>query len=126
MKPRTIYLACPYTHPNPRVRQERHDAAVAAAGLLMSTGARIFCPIAHTHNIDLHLQEQGIEIEHEEWLAQDKPFILGCDLLIVLMFPGWEASTGVRHEVDLFKKLSKPIMYLGMDDFNRMMGGPAT
>ncbi len=46
-----IYLASPYSHDDPAVRQERFDAACRAAAELVRQGKTVFRPVAHSHAI---------------------------------------------------------------------------
>lgn len=41
-----IYLASPYSHPAPAVRQERYEAACAATATLTREGHPVFSPIS--------------------------------------------------------------------------------
>jgi hypothetical protein len=40
-----IYLASPFTHDDPAVRQQRFEAACRAAAILISQGKTVFSPI---------------------------------------------------------------------------------
>jgi hypothetical protein len=44
-----IYLASPYSHPNPAVREQRFQAACQAAAALLRSGQAVFAPIVHSH-----------------------------------------------------------------------------
>lgn len=44
MKTDRIYLAVPYTHPAPEVRQARFEAVTRGAVALMRRGYMVFCP----------------------------------------------------------------------------------
>lgn len=46
-----IYLASPYSHPDPAVEELRFEAACEAACKLMQQGHHVFSPIAHTHPV---------------------------------------------------------------------------
>lgn len=120
MSIRYAYIATPYTHADPRKREERHDASVVVSALLLRLGLRLFNPIGHTHLMDTKLREWGVDISHAEWLEQDKPFAINADVLIVLMVPGWQESAGVSREIAFFSKMKRPILYLDMDDFHLM------
>ena len=106
------YLASPYSHPDPAVREERFRLAVAAAAKLMKQGEIVFCPIAHSHCIDLKFDspESG-----EFWKRQDWPMLRGADRLVVLMIDGWEESDGIMHEVGVAKNIGIPVGYMYAD-----------
>ena len=44
-----IYLASPYSQPDPVICEERFHSACTADGRLMQGGLAVFCPIAHGH-----------------------------------------------------------------------------
>ena len=50
-KPELIYLASPYSDPDPWVKENRFLAVCTKAAKMMSEGAYVFSPIAHTHPI---------------------------------------------------------------------------
>lgn len=102
------YLASPYSHPDPKVRQERFEAACKAAAELMKMGKKVFAPIAYTHPLEAHTGEQS----HDWWMSQDYPFLMVANELIVLMLPGWEQSKGVAEEVRFFKLTGRPVNYM--------------
>lgn len=111
-----VYLASPYTPVGPmsaeeayRVRDERYQAACRAASALMRRGYVIFCPIAHSHGIDLYFQVPGTG---EFWKRQDEPYLEACERLIVLQLPGWGLSGGVAHEIAVAARRGIPIEYV--------------
>jgi len=46
-----IYLATPYSDPDPEVREFRYREVNKAAAQLISEGHHVFSPISHTHPI---------------------------------------------------------------------------
>lgn len=103
------YLASPYTHSDPAVREQRYRDACRAAAALMSRGDVVFSPIAHSHPIEL---AAGVVNDGEFWKRQDAPYLEACTKLLVLMLPGWKHSTGVYHEVDRAMQRGIPIEYV--------------
>jgi hypothetical protein len=104
-----VYLACPYTHPDPRVRVDRFLTVSRVAGSLMRQGMHVFSPITHSHPI-----AEMVEMpwEWEFWEDQDKAFLRQCSRLIVLQLPGWEASRGVNAEIKIAESLGIPVEYM--------------
>jgi len=43
------YLCAPYSHPDPKVREARVDAADMMAAQLMEQGYIVFSPLSHSH-----------------------------------------------------------------------------
>ncbi len=106
-----VYLASPYSDPDPVVRQARYDAACRAAAWLIRQGHLVFSPIAHTHGISRY----GLPGDWKFWERHDRRMLQCCDRLVVLTLDGWRQSRGVQAEVAIARKLGKPVGYLAPD-----------
>lgn len=101
-----IYLAAPYTHINPAVREERFLQARAFTIQMLRATFPIFSPIVY-----------GKDMEHqmgylfENWQVLNDAMIKACECVWVLRLDGWEESRGVNHEIALARKLHKNIAY---------------
>lgn len=103
------YLATPYSR-YPRGIARAFDAACWQSGLLIRAGVAVFSPIAHTHPIAIH---SGIDpLDHGIWMPLDAPMMDAARGLIVCMMTGWDASYGVGVEIEAFKRVRKPIIYM--------------
>jgi len=103
-----IYLASPYTHPDPDVRQARFDAACRAAAHLIRLGKTVFSPIAHSHAICRY----GVPLDWRFWERHDRRYLEVCDEVVVLALKGWRESRGVQAEIAIARELSKPVSFL--------------
>ena len=104
------YLASPYSHPDEAVRAARFDRVVREAAKLMQRGECVFCPIAHSHPIDLVLPKiEG----HSFWMGQDIPILRHAQKMKVLMLEGWEKSVGIAQELEFCRDAHIPIEYIG-------------
>lgn len=101
-----VYLACPYTHPDPKVRLERFEAVNRVAGRLIEAGFHAFSPISMTHPIALAC---GLEGDSEYWKPFNHAFIDVCDELLVLRIDGWKESEGVIGEIVYALSQSKQV-----------------
>lgn len=99
-----IYLACPYSHPDPRVREYRFEAANWAAAKLMSEGHHVFSPISHSHPI----AQYGLPKNWDFWRDYDELFVKLCTRVVVLKLDGWRKSVGVMAEIALADEIGKP------------------
>ncbi len=106
-----IYLASPYTHENPAVRQTRFEQVCRATAYLMRRGHHVFSPIAHSHPVAEH---GALPTDFGYWEAYDREMIHGCAEVWVLRLDGWESSRGVAAEIALADELDKPIRYLDL------------
>lgn len=103
-----VYLATPYSHPNPVVRQHRFEQACRAAARWQQKGQLVFSPIAHSHSLTEYEElPQGWDFWRDWCLAT-----LGrCDRLWVLQLDGWEQSRGVQAEIQIALERGIPIKY---------------
>jgi len=104
-----IYLASPYGHPDPAVREERFRAVCVVAARLMREGLYVFSPIAHTHPI---AEAGDLPKGWDFWKGYDRVMLSACSELWVLCLPGWEESEGVAAEIQIARSLEKPISFL--------------
>ncbi len=110
-----IYLASPYSHPDPAVREQRFRAACRAAVALLRAGHLVFSPITHSHPLAQH----GLPGNWQFWERYDREFLERCDEVVVLMLPGWKESVGVQAEIRIAGELGKPVRYLAPEDAAR-------
>lgn len=106
-----IYLASPYSHPDPNVRQQRFEQVCLAASVLMRHGWLVFSPIAHSHPIAL---AGGLPTNFEFWQRWNRANLERCEKLLVLTLDGWEYSVGVAGEIAIARALQKPVGYLNV------------
>ena len=100
-----IYLAAPYSHSNPSIRQSRFLAANNAAAKLIGMGHIVFSPISHSHPI---AQVMGNHLS-KTWLDQDRHFVEWADCMVILDMPGHEASNGIRKECVWMRESGKQV-----------------
>lgn len=104
-----VYLACPYSDPNPAVRQERFEKVNKAAGCLMRNGLKVFSPISHTHPI---ASACDLPLEWEYWEQFDRLFISISHRFYVLMLDGWKESKGIEEELKIADELGLQIEFI--------------
>jgi hypothetical protein len=103
-----VYLACPYSDPDPAVREERFQAANAEAARMMAAGMHVFSPISHTHPIAL---AGNLPLGWDFWESYDRTILQCCSRVVVLKLDGWSQSNGVLAEIELAVELGLPIEY---------------
>ncbi len=107
---RLIYLASPYSHPDPQVRQYRYEQVLEATRLLMLQGRHIWSPIVYTHQ----LAEAGMPMEWEFWAPFDRAMLSRCQELWVLALAGWRQSRGIQEEVRMARELGLRVYELAV------------
>ena len=103
-----IYVASPYSDPDPAVRQQRYEAACAVTASMLRAGETVFSPIVHCHPLVAY----GLPTDWAFWQRVDGDHVLFCDEVVVLMFDGWDRSVGVRDEIRLARELGKPVRFV--------------
>ncbi len=104
-----IYLASPYSHPDPFVREERYLRAMKVLHGLLKDRIWTFSPIVHCHELKKIVD---LPFEHEFWLDYDCHILKLCTKLLVLRIEGWETSRGLKMEMDFANANGIPIEYI--------------
>lgn len=104
------YLACPYSDPDPSVKEWRYQTVTKVAHYLIAREIFVYSPLTHNIPID----RLGIHGNWLHWGKVDLSMLERCDRLIVLMLDGWEKSSGVQAEIKHAMKLGLEIEYLDL------------
>lgn len=103
-----IYLASPYSHPDPVVRDQRYLAACRATVNLLRTGKSVFSPVVQGHA----LSRFGLPTDWQFWQRHDREHLRRSDEILVLTLDGWRESVGVLAEIELAQQFGKPVRYI--------------
>jgi len=104
-----VYLAGPYAHNDPDVRETRYRLLTATAAKMMRDGTPVYSPITHNHPL---ATMNDMPTGWDFWRSMDEPMIEQCSELHVLMLPGWRESVGVTAEIEIAKRLGKVVRYV--------------
>lgn len=104
-----IYLACPYSHADPAIREQRFEAVSRYAAKVISAGAFVFSPISHTHPIAKH---GNLPLGWDYWEKYDRIMIGVCTELRVLCLDGWKESLGVQAEMRIAEETGIPVTFV--------------
>ena len=104
-----IYLATPYSDPDPAIREQRFQRVNKVAARLMKAGWHVFSPISHTHPIAL---AGDLPEGWDYWESYDRMMLAMCARLCVLNADGWQTSVGVQAEIKLAQELGLPVEHL--------------
>jgi hypothetical protein len=102
-----IYLASPYSHPDPAVREARFEAVCEKAAAMMRDGLLVYSPIAHSHP----LARRGLPGDWLFWALHNAAMMRACSRVVVLQLDGWGESEGVSAEVRLASDLGLPVSF---------------
>lgn len=111
-----IYLATPYSHPDPAVRAWRFQQASAlwhnyftACSTRTTSSTVIFSPIVYAHPVAVR---HKMPTEHAFWARYCRRMLGLSNDLWVCQLDGWEESHGMNDEIDTAKLLGIPVTYL--------------
>lgn len=103
-----IYLASPYSDPDPAVREWRFQEVCRAAAQMIAEGQMVLSPIVHCHPIALM---GNLPLDWQYWERYTMEILPMCVSMTVLMLPGWVESKGVSDEILIAQRLEKPVIY---------------
>ena len=103
-----IYLASPYSDPDPIVRRVRYERTRLFTHEAIQLGAILFSPIVYCHQFSV---EHGAPFAASDWRDFNEWMMSKSEACWVLTLPGWEKSLGVQAEIAFFQANEKLIHY---------------
>lgn len=109
------YIATPYTHPDPGVRERRYELACQATRVLQERykDFAFYSPIAMWHPIAKRFDMPSTA---DYWESVNNTFLLSCRNLTVVKFAGWKTSAGVLAEIAFAKENACTVVYFEPED----------
>lgn len=111
-----IYVASPYSHPDPVVVQRRYDMVCYYVAHAIPQGHTLFSPILHCHYLSRQYSHLGTDAK--SWLGYNKIMQRYAASTLVLMIPGWQESIGVQGEIEYATHINQPIEYVDRHYFH--------
>lgn len=99
-----IYLAQPYSHKDPVIREERYEAALTWCAKLVDYFP--YAPIVHWHNVAIR---HALPTEAAFWLKLNFHMIEKARNVHVLLLDGWKESNGLYEELRYCEASGKAI-----------------
>lgn len=106
------YLASPYSHDDPLVREKRYLAALEVVHDQFLLSHWIYSPIVHCHEMAKVFE---VKKPSADWRAYNFAMLKAATRLWVLKLPGWQDSTGVQDEMLYAEALQMPIVLIPED-----------
>lgn len=91
-----IYLASPYSHPDPVEREKRYLEAMRKLRLYILEGIACFSPIVHSHEM---AKIYNMGRAWEAWQQYNKEMLKHCWEVHILTLDGWRESEGIKQEI---------------------------
>jgi hypothetical protein len=103
-----IYIASPYTSPQPGIVNFRvAETRRYCAWLFSQHGLHPYSPIVHWHDI---CTAHDLPTDAHSWIAANRSALRRCDGVHVLQLPGWQESAGVTLELEWARAIGLPLM----------------
>lgn len=103
-----IYLASPYSHPDPFIREQRYLAVMKVLGDMLANRQWAYSPIVHCHELK---KVRDLPPGHEFWLEYDFHILNRCGVLVVVPLEGWMESKGVAAEIAEANRAQIPVYH---------------
>jgi len=100
------YIAAPYWSSNEVSRTTRRQLTIQYSMMLTSMGILNYSPLLYSEKY------KNKKVTENYWLTHGKIMVKACNLMIVLMLPGWEDSSGIKGEIKEAEKLGIPVRYV--------------
>lgn len=104
-----LYLASPYSDPDPMVRERRYLAAAEALQTLLQNRLWTYSPIVHCHEV---AKIWDLPRDAKFWQDYNHAMLEGSRGLFVLRLPGWDKSLGVKDEIKHAREFGLTTTYL--------------
>ena len=109
-----IYLASPYSDPNPDVVEQRYLNTMKCLAELIRQGKFVWSPIVHCHPM---AHTHNLPKDAKYWSRFSIDFLRRADGIYVLKLPGWKDSLGVQEEIKFADSIFLPATYLLPEDY---------
>jgi hypothetical protein len=111
-----IYLASPYSHPDPLIMRTRFLIAEQfVVHILKKDNLIIFSPIVYCHKLAV---DNALPTDANFYMVFNMNMLRRSEAMFRLELKGWEESKGVEVESNIAKMLSIPIVRFDADFVN--------
>lgn len=109
-----IYVASPYSDPDPAVRFHRYNAVgdFIQSRIRRDNHPMLYSPIVHWAPL---AEKYDFPTHYEFWKRIDHSMINAAEAVWVLRLQGWKNSLGVTSEIAFAREANKPVVYVDYD-----------
>ena len=112
-----IYLAAPYSNPDPKLVQARMEQIYDVMGEFMKQDRHVLTPL-FMHEVAVRHELDGT---YDYWEKYCLDILKRCDEMIVLCLPGWTESRGVKGEMEFCRRNGIPITFMEVFDESSLL-----
>lgn len=104
-----VYMAGPYSRYEDKEKLMAAFMTMAGKYMMDNPGHHVVSPL-YMHYALQYTPEMGSD--YEFFGDYSRNLLRRCDKLVVVMFPGWETSTGVEDECCVAREWNIPLEYI--------------
>jgi len=116
-----IYLATPYTHPDPNVEHQRYLTVSKFAARMLVQEFIVFSPITYGHTFKDNF---GLKGDAGTWMKVNLGILRHCEAMYILKQNGWQESKGLHIEMNCCKMLGIPTVSYRSDGPDFILDDP--
>lgn len=109
-----MYLASPYSHPDPFIREMRYLWTMRELTDMLKTGYPVYSPIVHCHEL---AKIGDLPRDAKFWMSYNFTMLAAAETFGVLMLPGWELSIGITEEQAEAKRCNIVTLHIEPKEF---------
>lgn len=102
-----IYLASPYSHKDPFIREMRYLWVMKEMGAMLKTGLYVYSPIVHCHEL---VKVCDLPRDAAFWEKYNFTMLAAAEYLYLLVIPGTRESIGCAAEIKQAQSCNIPII----------------
>ena len=92
-----IYLASPFWHTDPVIRNHRVEVSRIITKQMLTGGEMIYSPLVFSIPVDDHSITEAI------WMEHCLDMLMRCDELLIVPLSGWHESRGISREIEAWQ-----------------------
>jgi hypothetical protein len=104
-----VYLAGPYSSPEPEIRENRYRTLTTIAGALLERRITVYSPITEGHAI-IRDGRANLSGDWNYWQEHDTEMIGYCRVFVQCMLSGHEHSIGLAAELKIAAANNMPVV----------------
>ena len=110
-----VYMAGPYSGLGDKDVLMSKYMKISGMYMMENPGHHVVSPLFNHYS--LHLVP-GMGGDYNFWGDYSRNLLKRCDLMLVVMFHGWEESTGVQDEIKTARAAGVPIIYVDPGEYD--------
>lgn len=108
-----IYLASPYSSPDPDLMQKRYEVTRAHVAAALRAGVTMFSPIVHCHPL---ANAHTLPVDFDFWQVHNEAMLAEASDLYILTLSGWKTSKGVIAELYFARQRGIPVRLVSPEE----------